>query len=175
MGSTHGYRGRIPKIDDQAFVAPTAAVVGDVQIGAGSSVWFGTVLRGDVEPIRVGMRTSIQDNAVVHATGGWQATVIGDDVTVGHAAVIHGCRIHDRVLIGMGSIVLDGAEIESDTVLGAGSLVSPRKTLPSGVLAYGRPAKVIRELTDTERSSILESAAVYVQLVHDYRNDVEAY
>lgn len=167
--SRHQYRGMRPSIDESSFVAPTAAVIGDVVIGAKSSVWFGTVLRGDVMPIRVGARTSIQDNSVVHATGGWKPTILGDDCTIGHGVILHGCCVRDRVLVGMGSIVLDQAEIGSDTMIGAGSLVTARTTIPSGVLALGRPAKVIRELTDEELASIRAAAETYVGLVRDYR------
>ncbi len=167
--SLHPYRGILPRVDPSCFVAPTAALIGDVEVGAGSSLWFGAVLRGDVMPIRVGARTSIQDNTVVHSTGGWCATTIGDACTVGHSVVLHGCTVRDRVLVGMGSIVLDEAEIGSDTILGAGSLVTARTKIPSGVLALGRPARAIRELTDEERQRILDAAQAYTDLVRDYR------
>jgi carbonic anhydrase/acetyltransferase-like protein (isoleucine patch superfamily) len=156
-------------VDPSAYVAPSADLVGDVTIGPESSVWFGTVVRGDVSPLRVGARTSIQDNSVMHATGGWTETEVGDDCTVGHGVILHGCTIGDRVLVGMGSLVLDAAEIGSDTILGAGSLVTQRTKIPSGVLAFGRPAKVVRELTDEERARIRESAEHYVALVRAYR------
>jgi len=166
--SLHAYRGITPRVDPSAFVAPTAAIIGDVIVGESSSVWFGAVIRGDVSPIRVGARTSIQDNTVIHSTGGWSETQIGDGCTVGHSVVLHGCTVRDRVLVGMGSIVLDHAEIGSDTILGAGSLVTVRAKIPSGVLALGRPAKVIRELTAEERQSLLDATAVYQGLVRDY-------
>lgn len=167
--SLHPYRGVLPRVDESCFVAPTASVIGNVVVGAGSSLWFGAVLRGDVMPIRVGARTSIQDNSVVHATGGWCETTVGDECTVGHAVVLHGCTVRDRVLVGMGSIVLDQAEIGSDTILGAGSLVTARTVIPAGVLAMGRPAKVVRELTDEERARIVDAARAYAELVRDYR------
>lgn len=167
--SLHPYRGIMPRVDPSAFVAKTASIIGDVIVGAGASIWFGAVIRGDVMPIRIGARSSIQDNAVVHATGGWCETQVGEDCTVGHSVVLHGCTIRDRVLVGMGSIVLDGAEIGSDTILGAGSLVTARTVIPSGVLALGRPAKVVRELTDEERQQLLDASAVYQELVRDYR------
>jgi carbonic anhydrase/acetyltransferase-like protein (isoleucine patch superfamily) len=166
--SSFPYRGVLPRIDGSAFVAPTAAVIGDVEIGSESSIWFGTVLRGDVMPIRIGARTSIQDNAVVHSTGGWSKTSIGDDCTVGHSVILHGCTVGSRVLVGMGSIVLDAAELGDDVILGAGSLVTARSVIPSGMLAFGRPAKAIRPLTDEERRNVREAAAVYVGLVGDY-------
>ncbi len=166
--SEHTYRGMRPSVDPSSFIAPTAALIGDVVVGAKASIWFGVVLRGDVMSIRVGARTSIQDNSVIHATGGWTSTIVGENCTVGHGAILHGCTVADRVLVGMGSIILDQAEIGSDTILGAGSLVTARTKIPAGVLALGRPAKVIRELTDEERASIREAAKVYVGLVRDY-------
>lgn len=167
--SSFPYRGKTPHVHDEAFIAPSASLVGDVIVGARSSIWFGAVVRGDVMPIRIGERTSIQDNTVMHSTGGWSETHVGNDCTVGHSVILHGCRVSDRVLVGMGSIVLDDAEIGSDTILGAGSLVTTKAKIPSGVLALGRPAKVVRELRDDERKQILESAAAYLQLVRDYR------
>jgi carbonic anhydrase/acetyltransferase-like protein (isoleucine patch superfamily) len=166
--STFAYRGIVPRVHEQAFVAPTASVVGDVEIGAQSSIWFGTVLRGDVMPIRIGARTSIQDNGVVHATGGWEPTIVGDDCTVGHSVILHGCTVGNRVLVGMGSIVLDGARLGDDVILGAGSLVTARTVIPSGMLAFGRPAKAVRPLTDEERKNLLDAVSVYVGLVADY-------
>jgi carbonic anhydrase/acetyltransferase-like protein (isoleucine patch superfamily) len=166
--SLHPYRGKLPVIATGAFVAPTATLIGEVTVGTDASLWYGAVLRGDVEPIRIGERTSIQDNSVIHATGGWHPTSVGDDVTVGHGVILHGCIVHDRVIVGMGSIVLDQGEIGSDTILGAGSLVPPRKKIPSGVLAVGRPAKVVRELEPAELEQIKESARIYVALTHEY-------
>jgi len=162
-GPLFPYRGVHPRIDASAFVAPTASVVGDVHVGAGSSVWYGAVIRGDVMPIRIGSQTSIQDNTVIHATGGWQETVVGDRVTVGHTVILHGCTVGNDVLVGMGTIVLDAAEIGDWVMLGAGSLVTARTKIPSGVLAMGRPAKPVRDLTDDERARIAEAAAVYVR------------
>ncbi len=163
------YRGVSPTIADDAFVAPNAAVIGDVHIGAESSIWFSTTIRGDVMPIRVGARTSIQDGSVVHATGGWAETKIGDDCVVGHTVILHGCHIGDRVLIGMGTIVLDAAIIGDDCLIGAGSLVTARTEIPPGMLAFGRPAKVKRPLTDIERQRIREGAEIYVGKCRDYR------
>lgn len=163
------YGGTLPTVDAAAWVAPNAALIGDVVVGPESSIWFSATLRGDVMPIRVGARTSIQDGSVLHATDGWAPTLIGDDVTVGHAVVLHGCTVRDRVLVGMGSVVLDGAELESDVILGAGSLVTQRTRIPSGVLAMGRPAKPVRELTEKERLAIRQAAASYVKKTADYR------
>lgn len=163
------YEDEVPAIDESAFIAPNATVIGAVSIGAQTSVWFGAVIRGDVMPIRIGARTSIQDNCVVHATGGWADTIVGDDCTVGHAVILHGCTIGSRVLVGMGSIVLDAAEIGDDVILGAGSLVTTETKIPAGVLALGRPAKVIRALRPDELERIRESAALYVGYGRDYR------
>lgn len=164
----HSYRGQLPRVAEDAFIAPSADVIGDVVIGAASSIWYGAVVRGDVMPIRVGNRTSIQDNSVVHSTGGWQQTVVGDDCTVGHSVILHGCTVGDRVLVGMGTIVLDAVEIGSDVLIGAGSLVTARTKIPDGVLAFGRPAKVIRDITDEERARIAEAAEHYARLVGEY-------
>jgi carbonic anhydrase/acetyltransferase-like protein (isoleucine patch superfamily) len=166
MSSTHvrnvfPYRGIHPRLDATAFVAPTASIVGDVTVGAESSIWYGAVLRGDVMPIRIGARTSIQDNTVVHATGGWCDAVVGDDCTVGHSVILHGCKVGSRVLVGMGSILLDEAEIGDEVMIGAGSLVTARARIPSGVLVHGRPAKVVRDLRPDELERILEASALY--------------
>jgi len=162
------YKGIVPHVAEGVYLAPTASIIGDTQIGAGSSIWFGAVLRGDVQPIRIGARTSIQDNSVVHATGGWTPTLVGDEVTVGHAVILHGCTVHDRVLVGMGSIVMDAAEIGSDTILGAGSLVLTETKIPSGVLAHGRPARPIRDLREDELKFIREAAQTYIEHTAEY-------
>jgi carbonic anhydrase/acetyltransferase-like protein (isoleucine patch superfamily) len=162
------YRGTLPTIAKDVYVAPTVSVIGDVEVGSEASLWFGAVLRGDVQPIRIGARTSIQDNSVVHATEGWAPTLVGADVTVGHMVVLHGCTIRDRVVVGMGSIVMDAAEIGEDTILGAGSLVLTEAKIPSGVLALGRPAKPVRDLTADELRSIRESAVHYVEKAREY-------
>lgn len=167
--SLYPYRGRAPAVHPSAYVAPTASIIGDVTVGEQSSVWFGAAIRGDVMAIHVGARTSIQDNTVVHATHDWLETTIGDDCTVGHGVILHGCHVHDRVLVGMGSIVLDAAEIGADVILGAGSLVTARTKIPPGVMAFGRPAKPVRDLTEAELASIREAAAHYQLLVADYR------
>jgi len=162
-GPIFPYKGVRPQLDGSVFVAPTASVIGDVHVGAESSIWYGAVLRGDVMAIRIGARTSIQDNSVVHATGGWTETIVGDEVTVGHSVVLHGCRVGSRVLVGMGSIVLDDAEIGEGTLIGAGSLVTARTKIPPGVLAHGRPCKVARDLKPAELENILEAARLYVR------------
>lgn len=151
-----------PVLGPGAWVAPNATVIGDVTLGEGASVWFGAVLRGDVMPIRVGARTNIQDNAVIHVTHEAYATTIGDDVTVGHLALLHGCTIGHRCLVGMGSIVLDGAIVEDDCMIAAGALVPPGMRVPSGSLVMGRPAKRARALEDADRARIREAAELYV-------------
>jgi carbonic anhydrase/acetyltransferase-like protein (isoleucine patch superfamily) len=156
------YNSRRPSVSKNAYLAPNATLIGDVVLGDESSVWFGCVLRGDVFPIRIGARTNIQDGSVIHVTGGKQATTIGDDVTVGHMALLHGCRIGSRVLVGMGSIVLDGAIVEDDCVIAAGSLVSPGTHIPSRSLAMGRPAKVVRALKEADLAWVREAGEHYV-------------
>lgn len=153
---------KAPLLGAEVWIAPSATVIGDVVLGAQSSVWFGALVRGDVFPIRIGARTNLQDNAIVHVTGGKSATRIGDDVTVGHAAIVHGCTVGDRCLIGMGAIVLDDAVIEDDCIVAAGALVPPRAVIPRGSLVIGRPAKVQRAVTDADRAAIAEAALHYV-------------
>ena len=168
-GVVRAYQGVAPTFGDDAFVADTATVIGDTFVGAGSSVWYGAVLRGDVMPIRLGARSNIQDLSIVHGTTGLAATTIGDEVTVGHRVVLHGCTVSDRVLVGMGSIVLDLAVIESDVVLGAGSLVTSRSRLESGWLYLGSPAKKARRLTDADRAMIDEGWRAYALLAVGHR------
>jgi carbonic anhydrase/acetyltransferase-like protein (isoleucine patch superfamily) len=156
------YEGKAPRLGRGAFVAPNATVIGDVTLGEDACILFATVLRGDMMPIVIGARSNIQDGSVVHVTGGKFATRVGDDVTVGHMVLLHGCTVGDRVLVGMGSIVLDGAVIEDDAIVGAGSLVTPGTRIPTGMLAFGRPAKAVRPLTQEDRESILYAGRVYV-------------
>jgi carbonic anhydrase/acetyltransferase-like protein (isoleucine patch superfamily) len=157
------YADHTPHIDPSAYVQASAQVIGDVEIGAHSSVWFNVVIRGDIYPIRIGARTNIQDNATIHVTGGRWATAIGDDVTVGHGVILHGCQVADRCLIGIGAIVLDGARIEADCLIAAGSLVAPGRRIPAGHLAKGSPAKVVRPLRPDEFAHLKQSAANYVE------------
>ena len=161
-------RGVKPTLGRGVFVAPTASVIADVVLGDESSVWFGTVLRGDCYPIRVGARTNIQDNAVVHVTGGKAATTIGDDVTIGHTAIVHGCTVGSRCLIGMGSIVLDGAIIEDDCFVAAGALVPPGMRVSARSLVMGRPARVVRPLKAADLEQIREAAALYMEYARRY-------
>lgn len=163
-----GYQGIEPKIDETAFIAESVDVIGQVTIGKNANIWYGSVLRADDNYITVGENTNIQDGSVVHISEGYP-TVIGNNVTIGHKAIIHGCEIGDNTLIGMGSIVLDGAKVGEFTLLGAGSLVPPGKEIPSGVLAMGSPAKVIRELSEQEKENLIKSALKYVKLANNHK------
>ena len=165
------YLGVLPTITSNAFIEDTAVVVGDVAINSESSVWFNSVIRGDVHYIRIGHRTNIQDLSLLHVTHDTHPLVIGDDVTVGHHVVLHGCTIGNRVLIGMGSIVMDGVVIENDCIIGAGSLVTENTVIPSHSLALGSPARVKRSLMRKELTWIKESANNYVQYAKLYMND----
>ncbi len=168
------YRSIFPQIAITAYIDHSAQLVGDIEIGSDSSIWPLVAARGDVNQIRIGARSNIQDGAVLHVTrkegnppDGWPL-FIGDDVTVGHKAMLHGCTIGNRVLIGMGAIVLDGAIIEDEVLLAAGSLVSPGKRLRSGYLYRGSPAVEARPLNDAERAFLKQSALNYVQLKNEY-------
>jgi len=165
------YRGVLPTIASSAFVEDTAVVVGDVVIDSESSVWFNTVIRGDVHYIRIGHRTNIQDLSLLHVTHDTHPLIIGDDVTVGHHVTLHGCTIRNRVLIGMGSIVMDGAIIADDCIIGAGSLVTEGTVIPSHSLALGSPARVSRPLNEKEIAWLKESANNYVQYARQYMTD----
>jgi carbonic anhydrase/acetyltransferase-like protein (isoleucine patch superfamily) len=169
----YSHKGVTPRLADDVYLAPNATVIGDVVIGETSSVWFGAVLRGDVFPIRIGARTNVQDNAVVHVTGGKASSTIGDDVTVGHLALIHGCTIGNRCLVGMGSIVLDGAIVEDDCFIAAGALVPPGMRVASRSLMVGRPARRVRVLEPADLDEIKNAGALYVQYACDYRTDVK--
>ena len=162
------YKGIEPKIDETAFIAESADIVGQVTIEKNANIWYGTVLRADDNYITVGENTNIQDGSVVHISEVYP-TIIGKNVTIGHKSIIHGCEIGDYTLIGMGSIVLDGAKVGEFTLLGAGSLVPPGKEIPSGVLAMGSPAKVIRELSEEEKENLTKSAIKYVKLANNHK------
>lgn len=163
------FLGVSPLFDDSVFVAPSADVIGDVVIGSRSSVWFNATIRGDVNWIQIGEESNVQDNVCIHVMNQTGPTLIGNQVSIGHNAMVHGCTIHDRVLIGIQSTVLDGAVIESDVILAAGSLVPPRKTLTSGFMYMGSPAKAVRPLTPEELAMIRETAAHYVTYNRTYK------
>lgn len=155
------YEEENPIIDKSCFIAHSAEVMGKVKLSKDSSVWYGAVLRGDVESIDIGSRTNLQDNVTVHVSKGFK-TSIGDDVTVGHNAIVHGATVGDRVLIGMGAIILDGAIVENDVIIGAGALIPPGKIIPSNSLVIGSPGKVVRPLNNDELQSLLMSSKGYV-------------
>jgi carbonic anhydrase/acetyltransferase-like protein (isoleucine patch superfamily) len=161
-------KGVRPTVGRAVFVADSAAVIGDVHLGDECGVWFGAVLRGDYFPIRVGARTNIQDNAVLHITAGQAATTIGDDVTIGHAAIVHGCTIGNRCLVGMGSTVLDGAVVGDDSFVAAGSLVTPGTVIPPRSFVLGRPARIVRPVSDADVEWIRQASALYVGYARDF-------
>lgn len=164
----YSHHGVMPHIAAGVFVAPTAAVIGDVQIGSESSLWFGVIVRGDVNFIRIGHRTNLQDGTIVHVTSGTHPTIIGSDVTIGHGVKLHGCTIEDGSLIGIGAIVLDGAIVGAGSLVAAGSLVSPGTVIPPRSLVIGSPARVKRLLSDAECEQQLELARRYVNYRLDY-------
>lgn len=163
------YKGINPGIHPTAYIEESARIIGDVEIGEYSSVWCGAVLRGDVHYIRLGKRTNIQDNCVLHGTKGVYPVILGDDITVGHNVTLHGCVVKDRCLIGMGSIILDGAEIGEDSIIGAGALVTEKSIIPPQSLVMGLPGKVVRQLKDAEVARILKSAKNYIEYSEDYK------
>lgn len=162
------YRSTLPRIHPTAFVDRTAQVIGDVEIGEESSVWMNVVVRGDVNWIRIGRRTNVQDGTIVHVMRGTHPTTIGDEVTVGHAVVLHGCTIGARCLIGMGALLLNGVEVGSNSIVAAGTLLVEGATVPPGTLVMGRPGKVVRSLTPQEIASITDYANRYVAYRLDY-------
>ena len=161
------YKSVMPKIDPSVFVAPTATVIGNVTIGEGANIWFNTVLRGDIQSITVGKCTNIQDNSTVHVMGD-QPTVIGDYVTIGHNAVIHGNKIGDNCLIGMGAVLLGYCEIGENTIIGAGAVITQHKKIPPNSLVVGSPGRIVRPLLDDEIEALHQSAIRYNLLAQQY-------
>jgi carbonic anhydrase/acetyltransferase-like protein (isoleucine patch superfamily) len=162
------FGGKTPVVPASVFVAEGAVVLGDVGIGERSSIWFGCVLRGDVNHIRIGARTNVQDLTTIHVTSKTHPTIVGDEVTIGHRVVLHGCRIEDRCLVGIGAVVMDGAVIGPESVVGAGSLVPPGMVVPPRTLVMGSPAKVKRELSTGEIEALHKSAENYVEYAARY-------
>ncbi len=173
IGRTSGlvlpYRTHTPEIGADVFLAPGSAVIGNVVIGAGSSIWFNAVVRGDVNEIRIGERSNLQDGSVVHVTTDRFGTYIGSDITVGHKAILHACTLHDGCLIGMGAIVMDGVVVESGAMVAAGALVTFNKRVKTGELWAGSPARCMRKMNEEEFAQIAASAKVYARLAHEYR------
>ncbi len=162
------YRSIMPEIHDSVYVAPTASIIGDVKIEDESSIWFGCILRGDVNNITIGARTNIQDGTVIHVSSTTQGTYIGNDVTVGHMALLHACTIGNEAFIGMQACVMDDAKVEDRAMIAAGSLVTSGKVVPSGQLWGGRPAKYMRDLTEEEIPFLRFSPDRYVKLSREY-------
>lgn len=165
------FLGVSPQYDDSNFIAPSAAVIGDVVLGAGASIWFNATVRGDVNWIRIGAASNIQDNAVVHVTNGVAPTQVGDGVTVGHGAIVHGCTVEDNVLVGMGAVLLDHAVIGRDSIVGAKALVTTGTRVPPRSLVLGSPARVVRSLSDEEVASIRLFAQNYLKYSALYQGE----
>jgi gamma-carbonic anhydrase len=162
------FAGKTPQLAPDVWVASSAVVIGDVVLGARASIWYGAVVRGDVEKIRIGAGTNIQDNSVIHVDSSGFATIVGDGVTVGHRVVLHGCHIGDGALIGIGAIVMNGAVIGEGALIAAGALVPPGARIDAGMLAVGSPAKVKRPLTNAEKAHLRQSALNYVNLAREH-------
>ena len=165
------FQNKQPQLGRNVYVSENAIVIGDVTLGDEVNIWFGAVLRGDMHYIKIGNRTNIQDNSVVHVTTGVSPTNIGNGVTVGHGAIIHGCTIEDDCLIGMGSILMDDAIIGEGSLIGAGTLIPPNMIIPENSLVVGSPGKVLRQVKDYEREMILERPQEYIDLASIYLNE----
>lgn len=171
--STLPYRSIYPKVPDSVFIAPGASVIGDVEIGERSSIWFNTVVRGDVHYIRVGSETNVQDNCTLHVTPGKFPLVVGNRVTVGHRAIVHGCVIEDECLIGMGSIILDGVKVGKGSLIAAGSILTPGLQVPPDSLVMGAPAQIKRSVSDSEKEMIRRAWSHYIELAAEYLDPEE--
>lgn len=168
MSGLYPFGGKRPILGDGVYIAPGARIVGDVEIGAQSSVWFNCVVRGDVNVIRIGARTNIQDGSIVHVTRKMHGTFIGDDVLIGHACLIHGCTLENGSFVGMGATVMDACVVETGAMLAAGSLLTPGKRIPSGQMWAGRPARYVRDLSPEEAERNAAAAAHYARLAGLY-------
>lgn len=162
------YKGKLPVLGENVYIEESARVIGDVEIGRDSSIWFNAVVRGDVHYIRIGDRTNVQDNSTLHVTKDTYPLIIGSDVTVGHGVILHGCTVKDRCLIGMGAIILDNAEIGEDCIIGAGTLVKEGAVIPPGSLVVGVPGRIAREVRPEEKARILTSAQNYIEYARNY-------
>ncbi len=164
------FRGKSPIIPDSCYISESVDLIGDVILGENVSLWFGTVVRGDMHHITIGARSNIQDNSVIHVTTDISPTRIGDEVTVGHNAIIHGATIEDRCLIGMGAIIMDDVVVGEGSIVGAGAVVPPNMIIPPRSLVVGLPAKVVRQTTDEELEMIIERAQHYIDFSQEYKN-----
>lgn len=164
------YQNHTPRIAPDAYVQESARIIGDVEVGTDASVWFYAVVRGDVERVRIGPTTNVQDHATIHVTRDRWPTILGEGVTIAHRVVIHGCTVGDYALIGIGAVVLDGAEIGTEALVGAGALVAPGTRIPPRTLALGSPAKAVRDLKPEEIEHLHRSAANYVEYARSYRS-----
>jgi len=162
------YKGILPTIDPDAWVADDADVIGDVVIAKDASIWFQSVVRGDVSHVRIGARTNVQDHCTIHVSRGGHPTILHEDVTLGHRAIVHGAEVHRGALIGIGAIVLDDAVVEEGALVGAMSLVTPGTVVPAGKLVLGQPAKVVRDVSDEERRWMIETVENYAGYAKDY-------
>lgn len=165
------YKGKTPQIANNSFVAPGAKIIGDVNIGEKVGIWFNCVIRGDVAEVIIGDRTNIQDGTVIHVTRNGHPTIIGSGVTIGHKALLHACHLEDSCFIGMGATIMDDVVVESGAMVGAGALVTPGKTIPSGQIWAGNPAKYFRDLTDDESAFIKISEENYIKHVEEYLSE----
>ncbi len=162
------YKDFIPEISEKAFVAPTASIIGDVIVEDGASIWFGAVLRGDIDKIRIGKNSSIQDNTVIHVTGGKYPTIVGENVIVGHGCILHGCTIKDGALIGMGAIIMDDVEIGKNSIVAAGSVVPPHTKVPDFSVVAGVPAKVKRKVNESDLKEMERILGNYKRVANNY-------
>ncbi len=162
------YKGILPRLGENVYIEESARVIGDVEIGRDSSIWFNAVERGDVHYIRIGERTNVQDNCTLHVTKDTYPLIIGSDVTIGHNVILHGCTVKNRCLIGMGAIILDNAEVGEDSVIGAGTLVKEGTVIPPGSLVVGVPGRIARDVRPEEKARILRSAQNYIEYAKNY-------
>ncbi len=169
------YKDKFPKIDQSVFIASGSKIIGDVEIEENSSVWYNTVIRGDVHYIKIGKMTNIQDMSMLHVTNGKYPLVIGNKITIGHSVTLHGCTLKDLCLIGMGAVILDGAVIEENTIVAAGSVIKPGFVVPTGKLVGGVPGKIIRNLTKEEIDDIEAGAMRYIEYTRITKNSLAGY
>lgn len=174
MSALYPWRGVWPKVADDAWIAPGARVIGDVEIGPRSSVWFNCVVRADVNIVRIGEGTNLQDGTVVHVTHLKHGTLIGSHILIGHSCIIHGCELQDGCFIGMGAIIMDGCVVESGAMVAAGAQVTPNKIVRKGELWGGRPAKLLRPLTDAEKETLVRAPRRYAENAMEYREALGA-